>query len=261
MKTNQTVVSSYEEYLDLCSALKLHLHEQRIQEILKNYSPEYLSQFPFGSCLIDYTQRQYLNMSCNAPGIVSYDYAELMEGPQKQLDRMLPQDQFLFRQHVFPDILAFLRNIQPQEYQRYRFSFSYRFFRKDGSIANLLQHGTYLEPSPDGKPLLNMVVFSDITDYKTDDVMSLTITYLTENKGYITVLKRHYPLQTSNGISEREMQVLKLSLQGLSSKQIADKLYLSIHTVKNHKRNMMDRTSSKNISELIHFAVKHKLIY
>lgn len=261
MKTNQAIVSSYEEYLDLCSALKLELHEQRLQEILKSNTPELMSQFPFGSCLIDYTGRQYLHMSCNAPGIISYGYSEIMQGPEKQVTRMLPQDQQLFRQHIFPDILAFLRNVPMHEYERYRFSFSYRFFRNDGSIANLLQHGTYLEPMPDGKPLLNMVVFSDITDYKTDSFMTLTIAYLTSRKGYIPVLKRHYPNHMQSAISERELEVLKLTLEGLSSKLIADKLYLSIHTVKNHKRNMMERTSSKNISELIHYAVKHKLIY
>jgi DNA-binding CsgD family transcriptional regulator len=36
---------------------------------------------------------------------------------------------------------------------------------------------------------------------------------------------------------------------------IADKLNLSIHTVKNHKRNSMDKTMTHNIAELIHLCI------
>ena len=91
--------------------------------------------------------------------------------------------------------------------------------------------------------------------------MSLTISYPTDGRGYIPVYKKRYnPIQNKH-LSGRELEILRLSLQGLSSKLIADKLYLSIHTVKNHKRNMMERTASKNISELINFALKKKLLF
>jgi DNA-binding NarL/FixJ family response regulator len=43
----------------------------------------------------------------------------------------------------------------------------------------------------------------------------------------------------------------------MSSKMIADRLCISEQTVKNHKRNMMEKTSAKNIVELINFSLKN----
>jgi DNA-binding CsgD family transcriptional regulator len=91
--------------------------------------------------------------------------------------------------------------------------------------------------------------------------MSLTIFYLEKDRGFIPVFRKKYNPKLSDQISSRELEILNLSFKGLSSKLIADKLFLSIHTVKNHKRNMMEKTASRNISELINFGIRNKLIF
>jgi DNA-binding NarL/FixJ family response regulator len=53
------------------------------------------------------------------------------------------------------------------------------------------------------------------------------------------------------------MEIIRLCHEGLSSKMIAEKLNLSIHTVKNHKRNSMNKTLTHNITELIHLCIKN----
>lgn len=60
--------------------------------------------------------------------------------------------------------------------------------------------------------------------------------------------------------SKREQEVLNLSCQGLPIKIIADKLSISDRTVEKHRANLMEKTGSKNIVEVIVFAVKHHLI-
>jgi len=260
MKINQTLVSCYEEFLDLCSTFRLPAENHTIEDLLLVERPGVFEQLPFGSSLIDYTSRQYLYLSHNTEEILSYSKDDYMNGIKFQYNNMLPEDRHVFSENMFPDILRFLLTIPRQEYALYRFSFTYRYYRKDGCITNLLQHSTYLEPGPSGNPLLNRVVFSDITYYKTDCRMSLTISYLTKDKGYIPIYKKRYNPLSKNHISTRELEILKLCLKGLSSKLIAEKLYLSIHTVKNHKRNMMEKTASKNISELINFALKNRLL-
>ncbi len=61
-------------------------------------------------------------------------------------------------------------------------------------------------------------------------------------------------------ISNREHEVLKLIVKGLNTPQIAEKLYISYHTVQNHKRNLREKTGSKTSAELIHFVVKNNLL-
>jgi PAS domain S-box-containing protein len=60
--------------------------------------------------------------------------------------------------------------------------------------------------------------------------------------------------------SEREIEVLSLVCQGLSTKEIADRLFISSRTVEKHRANLMTKTNAKNIIEVIIYAVKHKLI-
>ena len=52
-------------------------------------------------------------------------------------------------------------------------------------------------------------------------------------------------------ISRREHEVLKLIAQGLSTKQIADHLYISVHTAITHRKNLIEKFQVKNTAELI----------
>lgn len=60
--------------------------------------------------------------------------------------------------------------------------------------------------------------------------------------------------------SDREKEILTLLSIGLSSKTIADSLYLSEHTIKTHRRNLMKKYNMKSSSELIALASKLKWI-
>lgn len=52
-------------------------------------------------------------------------------------------------------------------------------------------------------------------------------------------------------ITKREMEILNLLSRGMSSNEIAAKLFISHHTVDFHRRQLMQKTGSKNIADLI----------
>jgi hypothetical protein len=59
-------------------------------------------------------------------------------------------------------------------------------------------------------------------------------------------------LKTGNIFSQREFEIIRLIESGLSSEQIAEKLYLSLHTVNTHRRNILKKTGKAHISDLIY---------
>ncbi|MBI2271183.1 MAG: response regulator transcription factor [Bacteroidetes bacterium] len=61
-------------------------------------------------------------------------------------------------------------------------------------------------------------------------------------------------------ISEREIQILQLIADGLPSKQIADKLFISVHTVTTHRKNLMSKLNVNNRASLVMFAIRENLI-
>jgi DNA-binding NarL/FixJ family response regulator len=60
-------------------------------------------------------------------------------------------------------------------------------------------------------------------------------------------------------LSKKETQILKLIAEGKNSKDIAEKLDLSIRTVSNHRANMLKKTNLNNTAELVRIASKEGL--
>jgi len=61
-------------------------------------------------------------------------------------------------------------------------------------------------------------------------------------------------------LSDRELDVLKLLVEGSSNKEIANKLFISTHTVISHRKNISQKTGIKSVSGLTIFAVLNKLV-
>jgi DNA-binding CsgD family transcriptional regulator len=82
-----------------------------------------------------------------------------------------------------------------------------------------------------------------------------------DNNSAETVYKKIYYLNEENNIfSKREKEVLLWVTDGLTSKEIANKLYISEGTVINHRKNMILKSGVKNVAELISFAAKNYII-
>ncbi len=65
------------------------------------------------------------------------------------------------------------------------------------------------------------------------------------------------PLQV---LTSREQEVLRLIAEGMSNKEVAQKLSISVRTVEHHRLNIMRKLDVSNVAGLIKYAVKTKLI-
>lgn len=78
------------------------------------------------------------------------------------------------------------------------------------------------------------------------------------------ILKKSENPQTDierNGeLTNREKDVLKLVAMGNSNKDIADQLFISVHTVISHRKNITEKLGIKSISGLTVYAILNKII-
>lgn len=65
---------------------------------------------------------------------------------------------------------------------------------------------------------------------------------------------------SSNSLSEREKDVIRCLVQGLSNKQIADQLCISINTVTTHRRNIARKLQIHSPAGLTIYAIVHNLV-
>ena len=76
--------------------------------------------------------------------------------------------------------------------------------------------------------------------------------------GYVKGTSR--PQTSYDRLTSREREILKLLAEGLTVKEIAVRLNLSVKTVEAHKHNMMKKIDVHDRTELIKYAIQKKLI-
>ncbi len=70
--------------------------------------------------------------------------------------------------------------------------------------------------------------------------------------------KKMLPLNIPH-VTKREQEILQLMARGLNTPEIASELYLSYHTIEQHKRNLRQKTATKTSAELMNFVCKNNL--
>jgi DNA-binding CsgD family transcriptional regulator len=58
---------------------------------------------------------------------------------------------------------------------------------------------------------------------------------------------------SSHNLSKREIEIIGLLMQGLSSEEISEKLFISYETVKSHRKHILEKTGAKNTAALINY--------
>ena len=76
----------------------------------------------------------------------------------------------------------------------------------------------------------------------------------------ITEVNRFYQHKQDCQLTRQEKNVVTWLSDGLSTKMIAAKLGLSENTIANHRKNMLRKTNTKNVAQLITFVLRNHII-
>ncbi|WP_437918924.1 response regulator [Sphingobacterium sp. LRF_L2] len=72
--------------------------------------------------------------------------------------------------------------------------------------------------------------------------------------------KTQHGLNSVPKLTRREKEILVEAAAGLTTIQIADKLFISPHTVESHRKNLIEKFKSSNLSSAIKLAIEYGLI-
>ncbi len=127
-------------------------------------------------------------------------------------------------------------------------------FGEEEYLESMLNAGAFgfLLKSIDKEGLFRAIqAVSEGRNYFSEDLMPyFTNKYLRKTK------------QKENEVSltKREIEILNLVSKGLTNKEIADKLFISLRTVTNHRAKLNIKTGSKNTVNLLSYAIRNNLI-
>jgi DNA-binding NarL/FixJ family response regulator len=79
-------------------------------------------------------------------------------------------------------------------------------------------------------------------------------------KSYVHQVQTNTGNEPETILSGREIEIIKLLSDGLSGKEIGDKLFISPRTVESHKSNILEKLNLRNSAEIIKYAIKQGII-
>jgi two-component system response regulator NreC len=115
----------------------------------------------------------------------------------------------------------------------------------------------YLTKKDSGSDIL-MAIYSLRGGY---DYYNKSISNILLNK-YIRSMEGDEPGKNSypGNLSKREIEIIKFWGDGLTNKEMSDKLFISTRTVESHKNHIMQKLNFKTSIDLLKFAIRNNLI-
>ena len=153
-------------------------------------------------------------------------------------------------------------NIGGHNILKYKMSYCFRFKTADDRYQ-LFQHQAIVlsvdENGAFGKSLNIHTNINHITEHNSHKVTLMGI--MGDNSFVQLDLKpTTSPTSSVSVFSKREKQIIRLIADGLKNKEIAEKLFISLHTVKNHRKAILEKAAVNSSSELIAKCITEGLI-
>lgn len=110
--------------------------------------------------------------------------------------------------------------------------------------------GSGLELMPDGNMLVMLLIIKNVGTLIKDNGTWWAEFCINSNEKY-HFHQTEKKFTKGSILTSRESEILLLIKDGSDSKEIAERLFLSTHTVDKHRKNMLEKTGAKDISSLI----------
>jgi len=150
----------------------------------------------------------------------------------------------------------FIYSLRPEERNDYQQVFQYRMLNARGQYINVISRHQVLEKDKNGKAWIILGVINISPDQIPFDKIKRTVINRETGEIFMPVL-----IPAEKQLTDREKEILLFIRQGFLSKEIADKLCISIYTVNNHRKNILAKLNVDNIIEAINLARDYGIIY
>ena len=190
--------------------------------------------------VVDVYKCRYAYASPNFVDLLGYD-AHKIATLERQGDylesRIHPDDreQLLILQIK---LSQFIYSLPPEQRNDYSNIYSFRVLNARQQYVRVVSRHQVLEQTIDGKAWLVIGNMDISPDQQEAETVDCTVLNLKNGE----MFSPSPSLQTFNPLTKREAEILRLIQKGLLSKEIADKLCVSIHTVNIHRQNPVSYT-------------------
>lgn len=202
--------------------------------------------------VLDFYQKKYVFVRSKFSELIGYDKESGMEiGPSYYLSLMHPDDIPVLLD-TFQKAFFFISNQPLNERKNFKLIYNFRIRGKYNVYYPLIQQAVTLELDSKGNIWLLLNITDLLPDKDLSNKVNRQLIHIKNGKQYL--FNDDFNDQARPILSIREIEVLKLASSGFASKEIAEKLFISINTVNNHRQKILEKTEAANTAEAAAYA-------
>lgn len=234
---------------------------EKISNVATDISPEEKSKLvaelknsPFRSVVQSWSVLDFHTYShLHQEGYDKYlEWDSSLISAEKILDIVHPDDKEAFTQ-LYYLVLEGLMNMPIPVKNIGHFCISYRVQTGNGNYVKVLETNSIIASDEEKNiPLICLSQMTVVDKIDRSDKVKYYFLIKDEN-GSVEIMSeflKHYN-PVVNIFSENEIKIIKLMRQGFTSQEIADKIFLSKHTIDKYRKNMLEKTGCANSAELL----------
>jgi DNA-binding CsgD family transcriptional regulator len=124
----------------------------------------------------------------------------------------------------------------------------------------MLHQATTLSQDKEGRFVHVFSIHTDISHLTSQSVEEVSFLNIRGGKSYLNMPSKNgrfepenhsYEANIKDQLSKRELEITKLIAEGLNAEEIGERLFISSHTVRTHRKNILKKTDSKNTIQLV----------
>jgi DNA-binding CsgD family transcriptional regulator len=209
-----------------------------------------------GISVFDISKISIVYYSPNYGSLLGYQEADYETLGQKFFDgKIHPADKNKLSRLGISTLKLF-DNLSIDEKKNYKLVNEYRMLNAGNKYVRLIEQHQVLELDRSGQLWL-MLSLVDISpnQEECDGIKSQLLNFRTGN---IIPVEPVQKMQLE--LTKREMEILRLVKKGLLSKEISDRLSISVHTVNTHRQRVLEKLGASNSMEAVIFASNFGLL-
>lgn len=243
--------------LDITSIKSRHL---TAEEIWEKHRPhvELLSQVNNSCVFVSELHVGYLYISSNFVDLFGLDITseDTIEDAGHKLEACIHRDDLLVVINFQSQAFEYLSALSQEEQADYKHIFEFRVLGQSQKYVRIVFQYQILEVREPGEP----IILLGVADISPDQDMEAGPKFRLVNFRTGEMIPFRIEESSKMGLTKRELEVLNMAKEGMFSKEISDKLSISIHTVNRHRQNILEKMKVDNVVEAIRHARRWGLL-
>jgi len=242
----QFINTIYNEIFDSYPDIEVKEHINKLIE-LDYYYPYNTTFF----CITNTASQNFEFISKNFTACTGLSKDKMMEGGMDYFWSLFHKDDISPWLECLKELMSFtMLELTDEQRKRMSYTWNYRIKNAKGNYVTIIQNTTPIQFDDQNKPMIGLAHYTVLECDLNMDICACA-KYLNDKNEYETLFYKNvsntYLLDV---ISNRERDVIRLLITKKSSKQIADSLNISKHTVDTHRRNILKKLHLSSTAEL-----------